>query len=57
MKTEFILDAHLFLVTQGNRLLIIKEDMIITMTNKFYDNNNLQFMIIMIIVIMFEITV
>ena len=57
MKTEFILDAHLFLVTQGNRLLIIKEDMIITMTNKFYDNNKLQFMIIMIIVIMFEITV
>ena len=57
MKTEFILDAHLFLVTQGNRLLIIKEDMIITMTNKFYDNNKLQFTIIMIIVIMFEITV
>ena len=57
MKTEFILDAHLFLVTQGNRLLIIKEDMIITMTNKFCDNNKLQFMIIMIIVIMFEITV
>lgn len=57
MKTEFILDAHLFLVTQGNRLLIIKEDMIITMTNKFYDNNKLQFMIIMIIIIMFEITV
>ena len=56
MKTEFILDAHLFLVTQGNRLLIIKEDMIITMTNKLGDNNKLQFMIIMII-IMFEITV
>ena len=60
VKAEFILDAHLFLVAQGNSLhiiIIIKKGMIITMTMTNYDNNKLQFMIMIIIIKMFEISV